>query len=789
MIYNLLIVAIRNLRRDKLYTMINVFGLGVGMACFYVIILFAIGELGYDRFHKNASRIYRVVSEIENKATGETYRMATTPYRLTDLLRSHFPEIEEVIRFYRVNPLVRYGNKQFFEDSFCFVDTKVFDVFSFSLALGDPKTALTEPYSIVISKEVAQRYFGNENPIGNMLWVGDSMPAVKVVGVLNDLPSNSHLEFQALLSINVSDDLFSKATLNTWRNTQYTYVLLRKGITLTSLKEKISIFVNQLQEANAPISELIFQPIVDIHLYSNLREEWRQNSSIFFLYAIGCIGVLLLFIACLNFVNLVTARSTTRSKEIGLRQVVGAHRQHLIGQFLGESILLSCIALCMALVFVYLTIPWFNILMQNKIPLFIWGGWGDILFFIFGAIFIGVVAGCYPALHLSKLRLGQIMKGAEGSYNGGLRNVLVIVQFCISIVMLITTGVVFKQLSFIQSKELGFDHKNIIVIKRARFVNEHLNAFRAKALEDSNILLIGAGRSVPSEDLSRRQYDVIPDGGKPTEMTILMIDSSYFEALGISLEIGRNFSADRLADLDRAVIINRTAMEEFGWNAPLGKTISLPYFERQGQVIGVVEDFHFESLHREIVPIVFVVTPRWYSKLVVRVRHENMKNTLEYLERVWAIFAPDSPFDFYFLSEKLDVLYQVERRHGYILSIMTGLSVFVASLGLFGLITFTTERRIKEICIRKILGASMGKIVVLLVRDFLVLILIASLIAWPIAFWVTKQWITNFAYRIDLGWAEFVLGTVFGFLVAILTVGYQAGQAARANPVDVFARE
>ncbi len=788
MIHNYLLVAIRNLKRHKLHSAINILGLAVGMACCLLIILFIIDELSYDHFHEKADRIYRIVSEFENETTGEMYQMATTPYLLTELLKEQFPEIEKTVRFYRINPSVRYGNKQFFERQFCFVDATVFDVFSFPLEKGDPKTALKEPHSIVINTEIARKYFGDANPMGKLLWVGDSMPAVKVTGILKDTSDKSHIGFNALLSMSVSQDLFSNTTLNTWRNTQHTYVLLRKGISSGALEEKLVAFVKQLYKADVPFSKLILQPITLIHLHSNIQEEWKANSSIDFVYTIGSIAVLVMAIACLNFMSLSTARSIIRAKEIGLRKVVGAHRWHLVAQFLGESVLLSCIALCITLLLVKFSVPWFNKLMATNLQVSLWQGWVGFPFFVGFSFFIGLVAGCYPALVLSNFQPVQALQEQKVGRRVVFRNALVVVQFCISIVMLICTGIVFKQLEFLRSKALGFEKENIVVIERSRFVHAQLDAFKAEVLKNPNVLRIGTGRNVPPDDLVRR-YNVVPEGGALREMAVLMVDPDYFRALGIDLEMGRDFSQARAADAEGAVILNRAAIEEFGWGAPLGKTVRIPYVERQGQVIGVIEDFHFESLYQEIVPMAFIMTPRWYSKFVVRVQSQNIMNTIEYLKQTWDVFVPDRSFEFYFLSSRLDGLYQVEKRRGHVSGILTGLAMFVACLGLFGLAAFTAERRTKEIGIRKVLGASAGRIVMLLSKDFLTLVMVANLIAWPVAYWVMRDWLTNFAYRIDLHWTIFVLSGGLALLVAFLTVSYQAWKTACTNPVDALKKE
>ena len=426
--------------------------------------------------------------------------------------------------------------------------------------------------------------------------------------------------------------------------------------------------------------------------------------------------------------------------------------------------------------------------MATNLQVSLWQGWVGFPSFVGFAFFIGLVAGCYPAFVLSDFQPVQALEEQKVGRGVVFRNALVVVQFCISIVMLICTGIVFEQLEFLRSKALGFEKENVVVIERSRFVHAQLDAFKAEVLKNPNVLRIGTGRNIPPDDLVRR-YDVVPEGGAPREMAVLMVDSDYFRALGIDLEMGRDFSQARATDAEGAVILNRAAIEEFGWGAPLRKTVRIPYVERQVQVIGVIEDFHFESLYQEIVPMAFIMTPRWYSKFVVRVRFQNIMNTIEYLKQTWDVFVPDRSFEFYFLSSRLDGLYQAEKRRGHVSGILTGLAMFVACLGLFGLAAFTAERRTKEIGIRKVLGASAGSIVMLLSKDFLTLVMVANLIAWPVAYWAMRDWLTNFAYRIDLHWIIFVLSGGLALLVAFLTVSYQAWKAACTNPVDALRKE
>ena len=776
MLRNYFIVAIRNLLGHKMHSGINILGLAVGMACCALIFLYVQHELSYDQFHKKVDRIYRVVGEYENDVTGDLYQIEATPYRLTELIRERFPEIEHVVRLYGNSAFVRYGDKRFSESWLYFADANVFDMFSFSLIKGDPKTALVEPHTIVITEAFAQKYFGGEDPMGKTLLLWDEMPEAKVTGVMQTLPENSHLKINALLSMAVSKDFFSDTTLNTWRNGLYTYVLLRQGASGDALKEKLPAFVDELHGMDASFAKLILRPL--IHLRLNIQ----------FVYTISGIAVFVLVIACLNFMNLSTARSVVRAREIGMRKVVGAHRRHLIGQFLGESVLLSCLALILMLLIVELALPVFNGLMEKELRLVYWGLWMGVPMFAGVAALVGLVAGSYPAFVLSKFQPLQVLKGHfKGDGKGVIfRNVLVGIQFGLSVILLICTGVAFEQLVFMRTKSLGFEKENVIVIQQSRFVHAQLDAFKTEVLKHPNVLQVSATRNVPPDVLHARRYDVVPEGQSPIEITVLIVDEDYFGVLGVPFVLGRNFSKERATDAREAVIVNQAAMRAFGWSDPLGTAVGVPYMKRQGQVVGVVADFHFESLYREVGPMVFIMTPRWYGKFAVRVRSDNISQTVAHLKHTWDTFVPERPFGFYFLDDKLEGLYQADIRRGYISGSLTGLAIFVACLGLYGLASFLLERRTAEIGIRKVLGASVPHIVLLLSRGLLKPVMVAVVIAWPLAYVMMDRWLQGFAYRVDLGFGIFLLGGALGVAIALATVSVQAWKAAQVNPIEAL---
>jgi len=785
MFKNYLTVAVRNLLRHKGYSAINIAGLAVGMACCFLIALLVRHELSYDRHHQNAEQIFRVTEEYKNDLTGEAVQNAQTAFRLAPALLSDFPEIVHATRFYRGTLLARYKGKQFLEPGFALTDAAVFKVFSFPLIKGDPEVALKRPNSVVISEEVARKYFGDEDPVGKVLASNGEVPDLEVTGVFQKMPQNSHFRFDLLASMETLK-LLSSRVVSDWRRSQYTYLLLSRDHPPSALERKLPGFVEKCRREGATFSKLHLQPLTDIHLHSNLREEMAPNNSITFIWAISGMAVLVLFIACINFMNLSTARSTIRAREVGVRKVVGAHRLQVASQFLGESMLLSCVALLLAVGMVEVSLPLLNGLLNKQLTVELFGH----VFIMLGiALFTGVVAGSYPAFFLSALQPVSVLKGVLKTSPRSfiLRRALVVIQFSISIGLIICTGVMYGQLSYLKNRQLGFDKENVVIIEWAHAI-QRLESFKSELLKSVDVMSVSASKNVPP-DPSVRSYVVDLEGVGRRDMKIIMVDHDFMRTLGIELKAGRDFSGNWPTDSGEAVILNEEAAKELGWASPVGKRFDIPYFQKRGRVIGVVKDFNFESLYHQISPVAFILSPRWYSKLAVRVRSDHLPDTIDFLRREWEEFVPDRPFSFYFLNDRLDQLYRAEKQRGQITGVFSALAIFVACLGLLGLASFTVERRTKEIGIRKVLGASVSSIVVLLSREFIILIAVANLIAWPAAYYAMRRWLQDFAYRIELGPGVFVLGGMLALGIALLTVSLQAVKAARANPVDALRYE
>ncbi|MBX7153047.1 ABC transporter permease [bacterium] len=803
MIQNYLKIAFRNLIKHKSYSLINISGLAVGITCCMLIMLFVIDELSYDRFHEGASRIYR--ANLKARLNSKDMQMAMTPAPMAEELVKIFPEIESSTRLKRSgNFTVRYGEKVFNEKKFYFGDPSVFDVFSFTMIFGDPKTALTEPNSVVLTEETAQKYFGDENPVGKILRM-DGRNDYKVTGVMKNIPHNSHVHFDLLASMSTLEE-----SRDPWwiSNNFYTYIKLRENQSYKALEEKFIPLVRekagpQIQIATgASFDEFLAMggdygffliSLTDIHLFSDIAEEPEPQGNIAYVYIFSAIAFFILLIACINFMNLTTARSAGRAKEIGIRKVLGSYRTQLIRLFMAESIMVSFIALAIAMVLTEILIPLFNELSGKQLSLNYFEHSWVLPGLLTIGITVGLIAGSYPAFFLSAFQPVKVLKGelSKGVRSGWLRSTLVVMQFGISIALMIGTGIVFDQIEYLRSKKLGFDKERVAVIHNAWLLRDQKHVFKQEILKQPFAANATMLNSNLGGDMGNSGYQV--DNG--TNETFLLwrmnTDFNFVPTMNIELAEGRNFSKEFLTD-SGAVLINETAARIMGLQKPLDHhIIELDPDKKENAhypIIGVVKDFHFESLHEPIRPM--IIMPTWYgSYLNIRLQEGDPKPMLQAIESTWNQFLPGEPFVYSFLDEDFDALYRAEYRVSKIVTIFSLLAVFIACLGLLGLAAFTTEQRTKEIGVRKVLGASVAHIVTLLSRDFLKLVSIAFVVAAPVAYWGMYIWLQDFAYRTSIGAAVFIISGVLAVAVAFLTVSYQAIKAATSNPVDVLKYE
>ena len=809
MIKNYFVVAIRNLMRHKLYTSINVLGLAIGLACGILILLYIQQEFAVDRSHTLGDRIYKVIRE-KRSSTQTTYEEGTSG-ALGPVLKETFPEVETTVRIWQWLVSAQYGKRKN-RYTLALVDDNFLDVFDFPLIKGDPETAFRTPYSVVITDDMAQHLFGDTDPMGQTVSVDNRIfpGEYTVTGIAKAPQRSSDLHFHLLTTTIPS---VGKTPWIMWLPRQpwrpvNTYVLLKTGQNAETLQTKMQPLIKQyMGDEVAAKNTYHLQSLHRVYLYGESDFNPAANSPIQQIYILTAIGLIVVVIACVNFTNLATARAITRKREVGVRKVVGAHRPQLMIQFLTESLLLTSVALLIALALVELCLPLFNQFVRGNLHL-------DADTVIIGApavlaltLVVGLLAGWYPAFFLSSFSPVTALKSRASSSSGstGQKKGLVIFQFGMSILLVICTLVVYQQLRFIETKNMGFTRDHIVSVPIFAHDREHEFApqMRLSArhqmvkqvfLEHPNILSASALRYDISGYGGRPRL-IWPDGDRTKERTIRIneVDDSFFEIFDIPVLRGRVFSADVASDTSQAIILNETAVRLLGWeDDPIGKQILLPAYENENRsliVIGVVKDYHSLTLREEIAPMGFVARWRLFYSLALRVRPENTAQTLSFLETQWKRFVPDAPFRYMFLDEIIQRYYFNERLTGKMLGVFSLLAIFVACLGLFGLAAFMVQSRTKEIGVRKLLGASTSHLVMLLSREFILLILLANLIAWPIAYYLMRDWLSGFAYRTDLNILPFVASAILALIIAFGTVSMQAIRAARSNPIDALRDE
>jgi putative ABC transport system permease protein len=806
MLKNYFKIALRNLQRNKIFSAINIFGLAIGIATCLIIMLFVNNELGYDRFNKKANRMVRVY--FQGSVQGEKMKESSVMPPVAQTLKRDYPEVEEATRMRDYGtPKLVYGNKSFREDAFAFVDSNFFEVFTLPLIEGNAKTALLEPNSIVITKSVAYKYFGNEDPMGKVIAFKDGKNAAcKVTGVIEKVPLNSHFHFDIFASMSG----LAESKEPTWMSSNFhTYLVLADGYDYKKLDAKLPQVVEKymgpamlqamgmsLEEFRKKGSDISFhlQPLTDIHLHSDFTGDFSQSGDIRYVYIFGAIAVFMLLIACINFMNLSTAGASKRSREVGIRKVLGSVKTQLIKQFLVESILITTIALAIAIVFVYLALPAFNNLANQNLsfsfeehPLII----PALILFI---IFVGILAGSYPAFYLSSFNPVAVLKGkfVSGKKNIWLRSSLVVFQFFISIILIVGTTVVYKQLSYIQHKKLGYDKDQVMIIGNTWMLGKNQEVFRQQLIDDPRVVSVSNSGFIPAGQSNNNNFFVSAeeDPNRLVKTLRYEVDENYLSTLGINLLAGRNFSKAFNTD-STAVILNEAAANALGWREKsVGHTILRTHGAEKYSyhVIGIVKDFHFRSLHERISPLVMVLAPD-AGTLIVKLKTKDIAGLSAVLKKRWTNYGAEDALSYSFLDDRFNNTYEAEQKTGTILGIFAGLTILVACLGLFGLVTFTAEQRTKEIGVRKVLGATVTGIVSLLSKEFLKLVFIAFIIASPVAWFIMNKWLQDFAYRINISWLVFVFAAMLAIIITIITVSFRAIKAAVANPVKSLRSE
>src|SRR5450432_504800 len=772
MIRNYFKIAWRNLMKYKFISFINLFGLTVGLTCCLLIATYIINELSYDKYNKNGENIYRITRTFNNSEGIVSLRLSTISPPFGYYLPTDFPEIKKMTRLLNngTTPM-KYKDKLISETNVYFADGNLFDVFTLDVLKGNPKTALIEPFSAMLSEETARKYFGNEDPLNKVLRANNQFD-VKVTGVYKGFPSNSYMHPGMLVSFSTLNDsaVYGENNLRTnWGNNSFfTFIELPDHYDVKRMIAQFPAFVDRRMDHKdyggqipSKFTKLGLQKLTDIHLYSHTDYEAEPNGDIFRVYIFSIIAIFILLIACINYMNLSTARSVLRAREIGIRKVIGARKKEIIAQFLSESVFIAWAAIIISIALLFLAFPWLSKVSGQQLSVHMLAKWQILVPIFLTPFVVGVVSGMYPALFMSSFQPVKTLKGLlkTGSGNISFRKVLVITQFAISIVLIITTIIVSQQLRYMQETSLGYDKEHLITIPYSNFINTSYETFRTELLENPDIRNVARSSRIPTgrllDNMGASTY--VGDSLKPVtaDIKFLATDYDFIKTYGVHVVAGRNFSRSFSSDTSN-FILNESAIQAIGWKSPqeaVGKDFK--YGQFKGRVIGVIGDFHFESLRQQIVPIVLVnpatsATDSYFNSLSLKVSGNNMSNSLATVEKTWKKYLPEIPFRYTFLDENFTMLYKSEQQQGTLFTIFACIAIFIACLGLFGLSAFSITQRIKEIGVRRVLGARVDSIVRLLSMEFLKLVLIASIIAFPLAWFAMTHWLQDFAYRIPI---------------------------------------
>ncbi|MFO7668906.1 MAG: FtsX-like permease family protein [Bacteroidales bacterium] len=800
MFLNDLLIALRNAWRNKVYFLINLLGLAIGIASSIIILLFVRDELSFDRHNEHFHDIYRIC--IRGKIQGNELEAALSNAPMGATLKSDYPEVEEYTRLYTFDgdPVVRYGDQVFIEENFFYADSTFFNVFTAPVVSGDPTGVLNRPNTLVLTEEVARKYFGNEDPVGKLLSIGEHETQFEISAVVKGFPENAHFRFNMLGSMTS----IYLADVTRWMgNNNYTYIRLRKdkdpGIVESKFPELIAQHMGtELEEilgltmeeflASGNTYGYFLQPLKDIHLRSDLQFEISPGGSRSSVIIFSVIAIFLIIIASINFMNLATASGAKRATEVGIRKVAGAEKQRLIWQFLTESFLISMMALILAIVLVELFLPAFNNLSGKSLDLNSIGILRLITGLLSIGLFVGFASGSYPAFFLSSFKPVDVLKSGamRGIRGAGLRKVLVTFQFFVTIVLFICTMIVNGQMRYIQVKDLGFDKQNLVVIDRVYVLGNQVEAFRQELLKNPSIVQATFSSAVPGGLIGDNGY--LPEGAGADEthaINNIWTDWHFKETYKLELAVGRWFEEDNPTD-STTLILNESAVKAFGFEDPLVKRIYTQLGDETQiprQIIGVVKDFHFQSLHQEVRPLIIQFIGNNQYQLSIRINGQDKPKTLEYIEKTWVSFKEQQPIHMTFLEEDLAALYKNDEKASVVFSIFSVLAIFIAALGLLGLASFSAAQRRKEVGIRKAMGASITSVLITLSREFMWLILFATIAAWPVGYFIMKNWLQDFPVRIPMEPQVFIISSMLAFFIAALTVVLRVYQAASMNPV------
>lgn len=796
MLHNYIKIAWRNLIKHKVFSFINIFGLATGIAAFWLISLYVVDEWSYDRYNLKADRIFRVVQH--GTWNGGKFNLAVTSPPYAPALKNDYAEVEDAIRVdAEGGGKITYGGKQINEGAMLFTDKGFFNLFTHHFLSGDPNTALTRPQSIVLTKTLAEKLFGNTADALDKTILIENNPNT-VTGVIDDIPANSHFTFSALRSL---PDGYTDG----WANSHvYTYVLLKNHDDFKKVQAGSDVFFNKYLKGplGAMQYSMELQPLTSIHLNSNLDYELGSNGNITYVYVFGIVALLILAIAVINYVNLTTARSSIRIREIGVRKVIGSSKKQLIIMFFAESVLFTVIAALIASVMVQFLLPYFNLLSGKSLVLMQFGFSKTLILFSLFAFATGILSGLYPALFLSGFRTIAAMKGQMGSQAATImfRKSLVVFQFVITIVMIAGSCIIYRQMHYVMNKDLGFNKAQTLTFHISdKSARTKIAAIKSQLLQNPAVEAVGiAGNPIGNNDIGSSNFNIGADGKANSESKIvenLIIDEDFIPTLQVKLAKGRNFSAEMSTDRLESIIVNQTLVNEMGWKDAIGRSVRVGVDDKGNvisrKIIGVVKDFNTYSLQHKVAPMMLYLpfTANDEDNMYIRIGKNNIPATLDYISKVYSRFDIENKVEFHFLDQNFAKQYQSEQKQGNILLIFTILAISIACLGLFGLVTFTAEQRVKEIGIRKVLGASVTSIVTLLSKDLMKLVVIATLVASPLAWYGMSKWLQSFAYRVDINWWIFAIAGVLAVIIAFVTVSIQSVRAANANPAKSLKNE
>ena len=812
MLSNYLKIAWRNLLKNKTFSLINIIGLASGLACFILIALYVADELSYDRYNEKASRIYRINSDIV--FGGNKLHLAVASDPMGAAIKNDYPQVEEYVRFYTSSgsKLIKKGDQYINENDVAHADSTLFNVFTLPVVSGEPKTALNEPNTVVVSETAAKKYFGTTDVVGKSVETNDNGSTLyKITAVIKDIPHNSHFNFSMIFSM----DNVQYQWGNFLSHNHQTYLLLKPGTDYKAFEKNFSQFIvkyvvpqaaqfmqiksmDEFEKAGNKL-EYSLTPLTDIHLHSDRTVELGVNGNIQYVYIFSIIALVVLVLACINFMNLSTARSASRAKEVGIRKVVGSEKRYLVRQFLTESILTTVLSTGLAILIAYLSLSWFNNLSAKELHI------SDLLqpkylaVVIALPIIVGFLAGIYPAFVLSSFNPIVVLKGklSGGLRRSNLRNVLVVGQFTMSIFLIAATIIVFRQLNYIQTKKLGFNKDQMLIVNGTFALENNKDAFKNEVSKLPGVKGSTYAGFLPVSGYSRNDVSFSTSSAMTAENSLNMqvwdISYEYIPVMEMEMVKGRNFSKEFGTD-SNATILNETAAKLLGWDNPVGKKLYTFYQDQIGsrlidrEVIGVVKNFHFNSMKENIGPLCFRLADNSWTT-AFKVNTSDIKQLVSTIESKWKTMAPGKPFSYQFMDEAFGNMYRIEQRTGKLGLTLAIIAIVIACLGLFGLATYTAEQRIKEIGVRKVLGATISNIVSMLSKEFMVLVLIASALAIPLAWWAMNEWLQDFAYRINIGWWIFFAAGVIALLIALVTVSSQAIKAAVANPVKSLRTE